>query len=105
MLTKCVELWERWLLHVSESPGPGTLVEPSHTSNDLFSSSYLPLFLNVLGTKLVLEENSVLTGGKRACSGPWPLTPTGQSHERGHPDDFSLSLPHPITTTSPGKPD
>lgn len=74
MLITCVELWERCLFHVSESPGPGTLVESSHTSKDLFSASYLPLFLNVLGTKLILEENSAVMGGKRACPGPWPLT-------------------------------
>lgn len=45
---KHAELWERWALHFSESPGPGTLVTSSYTSKDLFSSSYLDLFLNIL---------------------------------------------------------
>lgn len=74
----------------------GIFVASSHTSKDLLSSSYLNLFLNILRMKLILEENLVVTRGKWACPGPWPLTPTGQSHKRWHLDALSLSLPHPV---------
>lgn len=60
---KHAELWERWTSHASESPGPGTLVTSSYSSKDLFSSSYLDLFLNLLGMKLTLEGNAVVTRG------------------------------------------
>lgn len=49
VLTMCTELLERWVCLVFESPGPEVWVASSHTSQDLFSSSYLYLFLNILG--------------------------------------------------------
>lgn len=84
-----------------ESLGPGTeRIWPSGQS--LFSFSYLYLFLNILGIKLILGEYSAVTRGKWACAGPWLLTPLASPHERWLPDALPLPLlqfitrPHPL---------
>lgn len=78
----CAELLVKSVLLIFESTEPETWLASSHTSQDLFSPSYPYFFLNILGIKLILEENSAVSRGKWPCAGPWPLTLSGQFHER-----------------------
>ena len=47
VLIKNTELLERHVLFIFAFPGPETWGASGHTSRDLFSSSYLYLFLNI----------------------------------------------------------
>lgn len=88
-LIKHTALLERRVLLVFAFPGPGTWGASGHTSQDLFSSSYLYLLLNILGIKLISEENSAVTRSESWSLASYPRWP-----ERWHPDAIPLSSSH-----------